>query len=261
MSTGIEFDETAARHLEAVYQTPDMVGQRCRVLEALGPAPGEAILDIGSGPGLLAQDIAKAVGPDGRVVGIDPSEAMLAMARKRCAEQPWAAFEDGEATDLPVDDGAFDAAVSTQVYEYVADIPKALAALRHALRPGGRAVILDTDYDSLVMHTEDPERMQRVLAAWDEHFEHAGLPRVLAARLREAGFNVVRQEVIPLLNPHFQPNTFSYGMIRLIASFVAGRQGVTREEAEAWAAEFEDLGARGEYFFSLNRYMFVAVKS
>lgn len=260
MTSGIAFDEEASRRLEAVYLTPDVVAQRCRVLEALDSKRGEAVLDIGSGPGLLAHDIAKAVGPDGRVAGIDPSDAMLAMSRRRCADQPWAAFEQASATELPFDDGQFDAAVSTQVYEYVEDIPKALSELHRVLRPGGRAVILDTDYDSLVMHTEDPERMRRVMAAWDEHFVHAGLPRVLGARLREAGFTVTQRGVIPMFNPEYHANTYSYGMIQLIAAFAAGRQGVSREEAEAWAAEFEQLGARGEYFFSLNRYQFVAQK-
>ncbi len=260
MSQGIEFDEAASRRLEAVYLTPDVVGQRCRVLAALDPARGEAVLDIGSGPGLLAHEIAKTVGPEGRVAGIDPSDAMLAMSRRHCAQQPWAAFDRAAATDLPFDDAQFDAAVSTQVYEYVEDIPKAFSELYRVLRPGGRAVILDTDYDSLVMHTEHPERMARVLAAWDEHFVHAGLPRVLAPRLRDAGFDVIDRDVIPMFNPEYHPNTYSYGMIRLIAAFAAGRAGVSRDEAEAWAAEFEELGERGAYFFSLNRYQFVARK-
>ena len=46
----------------------------------------------------------------------------------------------------------------------------------------------------------------------------------------------------------------------LIAAFVAGRRGVTREEAEAWAEDLQALGKAGEYFFSLNRYLFLAVK-
>jgi SAM-dependent methyltransferase len=254
------FDEETARKVEAVYLTPDVVAQRRATLEALQLAQGERVLDIGSGPGLLAQEMAAAVGPEGRVCGIDTSEPMLEMSRKRCAPQPWTEFRQADATRLPYPDGSFDAAVSTQVYEYVPDIPAALAELHRVLRPGGRAVIVDTDYGSLVIHTEDKPRMARVLAAWNEHFVHAELPRILSRQLRGVGFALRRREVIPMFNPEYDPDTYSHGLLALMASFVPGRQGVTKDEAAAWHAEFADLGRQGRYFFSLNRYLFVAKK-
>ncbi|NIR29421.1 MAG: class I SAM-dependent methyltransferase [Gammaproteobacteria bacterium] len=258
--TTFDFDEEGARRIEAVYQTPDVVATRCEILKALNLRPGERVLDIGSGPGLLAYDVAATVGPSGRVCGIDVSDSMLAMARRRCAAQGWVEFEASEATRLPYEDGAFDAAVSIQVYEYVENIPGALGELHRVLRPGGRAVIMDTDYDSLVMHTEDKARMARVLSAWDEHFVHGDLPRTLTKQLRNAGLTVRHRDVIPLFNPEYHTNTYSHGMIGVIAGFVPGRQGVTKEEAEAWATEFTALGEKGAYFFSLNRYLFVADK-
>ncbi len=237
-----------------------MAAQRGAVLEALALEAGERVLDIGSGPGLLARDMAEAVGAEGRVRGVDLSAGMLALSKARCAAQPWVAFEIADAAGLPYPDAAFDAAVSTQVYEYVPDIPAALAELHRVLRPGGRALILDTDYDSLVMNTRDQARMDRIMAAWDEHFVHAGLPRVLASRLREAGFTVVRREVVPPFYPELHEDTFSHGMIDLIAAFAAGRRGVSEAEARARAAELRALGANGDDFFSLNRYLFLAEK-
>jgi arsenite methyltransferase len=261
MSQGLEFDEAASRRIEKVYLTPDVAAQRFEVLQALALKEAERVLDVGSGPGLLAHDMALTVGAGGRICGIDISPAMLAMARRRCAECAWVEFERVDAMRLPYADGEFDAAVSTQVYEYVADLPAALAELYRVLRPGGRAVVLDTDYASLVIHTDDPVRMARVLAAWDEHFVHGNLPRILAPRLRAAGFRVRQRRVIPIFNPDYHANAYSHGMIEIIAAFVVGRKGVTREEAEAWAAEFAELGRQGRYFFSLNRYLFVADKS
>src|SRR5262249_48759 len=153
-----------------VYLTPDVVAQRGATLKILELRAGERILDIGSGPGLLAYDMAATAGPQGRLCGIDTSEPMLAMARNRCAGQPWAEVRQASPPPLPYPDASFDVAVSTQVYEYIADIPAALAELYRVLRPGGRAVIVDTDYGSLVIYTEDKARMARVLAAWNEHF-------------------------------------------------------------------------------------------
>jgi predicted TPR repeat methyltransferase len=98
MSGGLEFDEVTSRKVESVYLTPDVVAQRCEVLENLELREGERILDVGCGPGLLAYDMAASVGSRGRVCGIDLSEAMLAMARKRCAEQSWTEFRKADAT-------------------------------------------------------------------------------------------------------------------------------------------------------------------
>src|SRR4029453_7016174 len=76
VTTMLEFDAEAARQVEAVYLTADVVQQRREVLRLLGLTAGEAVLDIGSGPGLLATDMAQAVGPAGRVCGIDISDSM-----------------------------------------------------------------------------------------------------------------------------------------------------------------------------------------
>ena len=236
------------------------MAQRKQVLRALALAPGEHVLDIGSGPGLLSYAMASVVGPEGRVCGIDLSPAMVAMAAKRCSEQPWAEIRTGDAAQLPYPDESFDAAVSTQVYEYLPNIRAALTELHRVLRPGGRAVILDTDYGSLVIHTEDTERMGRVLSAWDQHFVHATLPRTLSRQLREAGFRVRQRMAIPMFNPEFEDNTYGKGMLAMMASFAVGRNGITQSEADAWFAEFAELNKEGSFFFSLNRYTFVVDK-
>jgi len=260
MSSGLQFDEEISRKVEALYMTPDVVAQRHQVSKALALKEGERVLDIGSGPGLLAYDMAVSVGRSGRVCGIDISEDMLTMSRKRCADQVQTEFQKADATKLPYPDDSFDATASTQVYEYVRDIPVALAELYRVARPGGRAVVLDTDYGSLVIHTEDEARMKRVLSAWNEHFVHAGLPRTLSRQLRDAGFTIRQRDAVPMFNPEYRENTYGKGLLAIMATFAVGRKGVSREEADAWLAEFAELDKQGKFFFSLNRYLFVADK-
>ena len=161
MGAVLEFDEENARRLVALYTTPDVVDQRRAIRAALALQPGERVLDIGSGPGFLAAEMAEEVGADGRVHGIDPSHSMLAIARS--SETP-VDYSPGDALALPFGDEQFDAAVSTQVYEYVDDIEGALAEARRVLRSGGRLLVLDTDWDSIVWHSSNRERMERVLA-------------------------------------------------------------------------------------------------
>ena len=256
----IRFDEDLSRKVERIYTTPDVLAQRRQVMQSLNLTRGEHVLDIGSGPGLLAYDMALAVGPQGRVCGIDLSAAMIAMSAKRCADQPWVEFQTADAMELPYPDDTFDAAVSTQVYEYVSDIPAALTELHRVLRPGGRALVLDTDYGSLVIHTEDTQRMARLLSEWDHHFVHPHLPRTLSRQLRDAGFSVRERAAFPMLNAEFADNTYAKGMLAMMASFAVGRKGISQSEADAWFAEFSTLNDQGLFFFSLNRYLFVADK-
>src|SRR4051795_5046087 len=255
----LQFDENAARHIERMYSTPDVVQQRAEVLALLAVQPGERVLDVGSGPGLLVASLAEAVGAGGAVHGLDQSAPMNAVARDLIGTRPWARIDDGDALELPYADGAFDAAVSTQVYEYVADIPRALSELRRVLRPGGRALVLDTDWDSVVWHAADRERHRRIMAAWEEHLVHPHLPCTLPGQLRGAGFRVTGRHLIPLFNPRYEQNTFSALSMEMIGRFVAGRQGLTDSVVDAWLADLRARGEEDDYLFSVNRYCFVAV--
>jgi ubiquinone/menaquinone biosynthesis C-methylase UbiE len=256
MESVLDFDEENARRLVAVYMTPDVVDQRRAIRAALALKPGEHVLDIGSGPGFLAGEMAEEVGADGRVHGIDPSDSMLAIARR--SETP-VDYGRGDALTLPFGDEQFDVVVSTQVYEYVDDIEGALAEARRVLRPGGRLLVLDTDWDSIVWHSGDRERMERVLAVWNEHLADPHLPRRLPMLMRAAGLEVADVAIIPILNHGADRDTFSAGMRGLVAAYVDGRGGVTLDETRAWVDDLESLG--DDYFFSLNRYLFVAKRS
>ena len=260
MSPGLQFDEQMARRVEAVYKTQDAVRRRETVLDALQLKSGERVVDIGTGPGFVAYDMAGAVGPTGAVRGVDLSEPMLALARQRCADKPWVDFQAGEATELPVPDVDFDVAVSVQVYEYVAEVTKALAEMYRVLRPGGRAVVVSTDWDSIVWQATNRERMNRVLSAFEEHCVYSDLPRTLGPKLRQGGFKLQQQRVVPQFNPTYDPNTYSYRLIDIIESFAPGRNGITEEEAEEWVQDLRQLGEREEYFFCLNQFLYLVTK-
>jgi arsenite methyltransferase len=259
----LAFDEETGRKLEAVYTTPDVVARRRAAIEAVQPRPGEYGLDIGPGPGFIACELAQAVGPSGRIATVDVNPAMLGLTQHRARRhglEDRLEFHHADATSLPLPADSLDFVVAVQVYEYVADLERALAEARRVLRPGGRLVIIDTDWDTLVMQTDDPELAARVERAWDEHLAQRTLPRRLPGLLRGAGFAVGRVSVVPVLNTGFDPNTYGYGLINLMADFARGRAGVTSDDVDAWLAGIGRQHASGSYFFSLNQYVFSAAK-
>ena len=261
MSPAMPFDEATSRRVEAAYRTPDVAGQRRAVLAALDLKPGEDVLDVsGSGPGFLASDMGREVGPDGRSPASIRARPCCSLARARPAQAGSApvGFQAGEAIALPFPGASFDAVTSTQVYEYVQDIPAALAEARRVLRPGGRLLVLDTDWDSIVWRSSDDERMRRVLSAWDGHLADPHLPRRLAGLLVGAGLSVTHRAVIPLLNVGYDPGTFSAGLVGFICAFVPGHSGHHRRRHRVLGERPPGLGPG--YFFSLNRYLFLAVR-
>jgi arsenite methyltransferase len=256
----LEFDAEMAARLDVVYRTRDVLRRRQLVRDALGAAPGERILDVGCGPGFYADELLEQVGPEGAVVGIDSSPQMLDMAARRCERHGNASFHEATATSLPVADASFDAAVSVQVLEYVSDLDTALAEMHRALRPGGRVVIWDVDWATLSVQSSDPARTDRMLDAWDAHLAHPSLPRTLAARLRSAGFEDVRMDAHAFASTEFTPEAYLCSVLPLIEQYVAGREGVTEDEARAWVADLQELGERGEFFYACIQFCFTATR-
>jgi arsenite methyltransferase len=254
------FDDRLAAQLETLYRTRDVLRRRRLVREALQAGPGDRVLDVGCGPGFYVAELASQVGPTGSVTGVDASPPTLALARRRTEDHHNVSLHLADATALPVPSGAFDAALSVQVLEYVTDLDAALAELHRALRPGGRLVLWDIDWSTVSWHSTDPARMARVLAAWDGHLADPCLPRTLAARLRAAGFTGVGAEGHTFATIELTPDAYGAAILPLVERYVAGRDGITEDEAAAWAAEVGELGARGEFFFACVQFCFTATR-
>jgi arsenite methyltransferase len=248
------FDESMVEQLETLYRTRDVLRRRRLIREALGARPGERILDAGCGPGFYVSELLDEVGPGGSVVGVDVSPQMLAVAAHRNEGRPGVELLEGSVASLPVKDGDFDGALCVQVLEYVEDATAALAEIRRALRPGGRAVVWDVDWTTVSWHSNEPARMERVLRGWDDHLAHPALPRTLASRMRAAGFADVQAEGHTFATAEFTPESYGGATISVIEKYLAPRG----KEVHEWAAEQRELGARGEFFFACIQFCFSA---
>jgi demethylmenaquinone methyltransferase/2-methoxy-6-polyprenyl-1,4-benzoquinol methylase/phosphoethanolamine N-methyltransferase len=148
--------------------------------------PGEKVLDVGSGTGTMAILMAKKVGAEGEVIGIDASPDMIDVSRKKAAKQGSAArFEAAAIESLPFPDATFDVATSTLMLHHLPDEAqrKGLAEVRRVLRTGGRFVIVD-------FSSESQSFLGHLLSVLGHAHGGSTYPK-LEGMLREAGFTNV----------------------------------------------------------------------
>lgn len=127
-----DYGQAVARRVLAVADPPS---------GALDVIPGEVVLDVGCGPGVVTPRLARAVGPDGLALGLDVSAPMLSRAAR---EHPPAnlGYLRADAGRLPFRPGTVDAVVSLAVLQLVADPAAVVAELARVLRPGGRVTLM-----------------------------------------------------------------------------------------------------------------------
>ena len=247
-----------AKELERSYKLADIVKQRQRTLATLALKAGEKVFDIGCGVGFLTNEMAMLVGKTGQVIGFDQNPEMISHAKQRCEGLQQAEFYEGDAAQLPAEDKTFDAVSCTQVLLYVKDVPKVLTEMRRILKPGGRLVILETDWRGVVLNSADDNLTKQIFSAWDSAVPSPNLPIHLGPLLKKHGFSKIRVEAVPILNTEYSPSNFSHGMMEWITNN-AVKQGVFNETQRIdFLVDLEERGRSGCYFFCVNRFLFSA---
>lgn len=246
----MEFIGEIAEIQQSLAATRALAERRRVVIETLAPRRGERVIELGCGAGLLLREIGLALGPHGLAVGIDISPDQIDAAAAACSEAPAVVAEVGDMRALARADGVFDAAVAVQALEYVPEIDRALAEIARVLKPGGRLVCLATNWHSAFWHGPDPELTAAIAGPWDSHAPHPNLPARLPARLARAGFAAIRQIPVPVVDPDLDPESFAWGIARLMAAH-AMQEGVDPDLAAGWLAALEAAQAEGAFFFSM----------
>lgn len=162
-------------------------GYKPASLALLGLTEGDHVLDVGCGTGEDARALAALV-RDVAVVGVDASAERVREAQARSLGLPRPVdFRVGDAAALPFDDDTFDACRADRVFHHLVDPGKALAEMARVTRPGGRVVVSDTDYDTLVVAGDEAALTRRILGHHADRMESGRIGRRLPGLFRDAG--------------------------------------------------------------------------
>ena len=226
---------------------PSIERLRAWALAAGGVGPGDDCVDVGSGTGTMTRRLAGLAGPGGRVVGVEPNGMLRTVAEERSAGTD-VAFCQGLATELPLADESVDVVWCERVLQHVPDAQAAIEEFARVLRPGGRALLLDSDHASRVESDLDPVVGRAMLEAFMSQLANPMAARHIPRQAIAAGLTVdpdvgssalvYRQEV--LMGSHLS---------RLAAEQAIEDGTITREQAEE-ALAAQAAAARGGWALS-----------
>ncbi len=135
---GGNIPEAYEKYLVPILFTPWAV----KLVEMSELAPGEQVLDVACGTGIVARLAVQHVGSSGRITGLDLNPLMLAVARSASSDtNPKIEWQEGSAMDLPFEDDTFDAVLCQFSLQYFPDRRQALQQMRRVLKPGGRILL------------------------------------------------------------------------------------------------------------------------
>jgi ubiquinone/menaquinone biosynthesis C-methylase UbiE len=219
-------------------------------IDAMGLRPGDAGLDVGCGTGDEVRLIAERVGSSGRAVGVDVSGDLLATARERTPAGMAAEFVVADAHTLPFADGEFASARVERTLQHVADPAAVIAQLARIVRPGGRVVAAEPDWDTLVISSGDQQTTRAILDEHRESVRNPAVGRAVAGYFADAGIavNTVDAEAIVIRDAAAARAMF------LLDDAV---ERVGTDVAPRWLSDLGEQSARGAFCAALTGFRIV----
>ncbi|NNH73250.1 methyltransferase domain-containing protein, partial [Nocardia uniformis] len=226
--------------------------------EALALRPGENAVDIGSGAGSEILTFAERVGPAGTAVGVEPDPSLLAAAERRAHQTGSSAkFVPGDAYGLPFGNDTFDVALCERVFQHLTAPARAVGEITRVLKPGGRVVIMDSDWGTAIVHPGDPQVVHKVIETMISSTTNPFAGRKLAGQLTRAGL------VVDDIGSHalIQDQRAGAGaLVARVADMAVARGAITEGQRDQLVADLEAGAASGDIHLSVTIFAVLAHK-
>ncbi|CAA9890342.1 conserved hypothetical protein [Candidatus Methylobacter favarea] len=226
--------------------------------------PGHKVLDLGCGPGTDTIPLAPLVGVNGQVIGADHDEAMIAEAEHH-AEQAgvntWVRHQRVDAMSLPFETDYFDACRSERLFEHLSNPAQALSEMTRVTKSGGWLVVMDTDWGSLSIDSDETD-IERRLARYvaEGYLQNGYSGRKLYRLFKQQNLADISFEVFPAATPNYI--LARLGMQAERVEQEALRSGViNKEELYRWQMALKQADSEGVYFGSVNLLMVAGRKN
>jgi ubiquinone/menaquinone biosynthesis C-methylase UbiE len=227
-----------------------------RIRRLLALAPGQRILDVGSGAGVDAGLVARRVGPAGRVVALDFDAALvcqaaaMAAAARRPSRRPSPWFVVGDGARIPYLSGTFHGCYCERVLQHTPDAAAIVREMVRVTRPGGAIVVADTDWATLSIDAPDGAVERRLVQFAAETLRNGYAGRQLRRLMKAAGLIGVSVEPWPVIWTDYA--TFRSSSLCLLGlDRRAVRAGVlTSSELARFHEGLADADRRGAFFAS-----------
>lgn len=242
--------------LEKRGRTASQARLRGRFVRFVGVTPGATVLEVGCGTGVVLRDLAAAVGPRGRAVGVDPSRLLLGAAARILRGHPLRrriALRVASGARLPFAANRFDATLAVTVLLHVPDPVLVVGEMARVTRPGGVVGVQDQDFGTVAATHPDRELTERIMTGVATRvYQEPWSGRRLPGLLREAGLTDVRLLTDVYQDTALAPYTKSFLERR---AEHAVRFGIADAHvAQRWLDGFTALVAEGAFVFTMNFY-------
>ena len=253
---GEEDARRMSEFLEERSGRPDQQQVNRAVCELLAPQPGECLLEVGSGTGTVARRAAD-MQAEASVYGVDLSPHFAVFARRRVDEQSRGQrvhFLAGDGKALPWRDACFDAAWGVRLLLHLEEPEAVVAEMLRVVRPGGRIVLADWDFETVVLDHPDRELTRRILHWRSDH--HGGdnwSGRKILRRMQQAGLRDIRMFPLTIVT---QDESSALTLSLWRAAEVACQGGeITPAEQETWVGLSKERIAGGQFFASITYFL------
>jgi ubiquinone/menaquinone biosynthesis C-methylase UbiE len=245
--------------MDTVNALPEYGAVRRTLASGLGPLTGKHVLDIGCGTGDDARELAELVGPEGKITGVDLSEAMVNEARRRNDGRSLPAeFAVEDMQRLSFADGSFDGVRVKLVRQHCPDLDKADDEVLRVTRQGGRIAVFDYDFDTLIVDHPDALGTRTAVHAFCDSHQHGWNGRSLERRYADRGLGDIS------LTPRTVRMPFAFFRASL-GEFVntavgAGTLDWTPEELAAWWHPLEEAEKQSRFFAAITGFVLAGTR-